>query len=137
MGRAGLLLTCALVAASAARGVVWFDAGVKGLADWPTDGRDKVELGMGTWRNTDTALLGGAEGARALRVGATAERPLEFEPVAGRDAERVVSVSFGIQFSAGGVPAAVDPAMKGAVTVVGDDDGAAVEYYGIVKDPAG
>ncbi len=131
-------LLCATAVAAVARGVSWFDAGVANLDDWPTDGSDKVLAGAGTWRNTLSAVLLGETGARKLQLGATREHPLEFEPASVRSVERVVTVSFGIQFSAGSLPTDVDPMMKGAVTVVSaEETGSAETYYGLVKNSAG
>ncbi len=138
MRRLWVSLLCATVAMAAVHGDSWFNAGVANLDDWPTDGSDKVLAGAGTWRNTLSAVLLGEAGVRRLQLGATREHPLEFEPAVVRSAERVVTVSFGIQFSAGSLPTEVDPMMKGAVTVVSAEaTGSAETYYGLVGDSAG
>lgn len=117
---------------AAAFGVNWFDAGVANLSDWPSDGQNKIVQGVGAWTNTAAAVLSGEAGARRLQLGATAEKPLEFEPLASRPAEQTVSIEMNVRFSAGPLPDTVDPQMKGAVTVVENDNGTHA-WYGLVK----
>ena len=56
----------------------WFDAGVSGYEDWPSDGSDLVVQGAGTWSGTASAsLFAGADGSR-IGVDAAADSPLGF-----------------------------------------------------------
>ena len=70
-----ILVAFASFFASAA---TWFDAGVSGYEDWPSDGSDLVVQGAGTWSGTASAsLFAGADGSR-IGVDAAADSPLGF-----------------------------------------------------------
>ena len=70
-----ILVAFASFFASAA---TWFDAGVSGYEDWPSDGSDLVVQGAGTWSGTASASLSAGAGGSRLSVDAEAEAPLGF-----------------------------------------------------------
>jgi len=124
--------------ASGLFGAVWFDAGIADYVDWPTDDSVKVVPGAGFWQHTAAAELDGEAGARKLIVESGESNPLEFvaaQPKSPAEGEMALAVD--ISFSAGSTLPTVDQQLKGAVTVVADEDNSNPRYYGIVKDPAG
>ena len=47
-----------LVFATCASALEWFDAGIGGYEEWPTDGSDHIVVGTGTWLGTYGGSLG-------------------------------------------------------------------------------
>ena len=57
-----------LAAALGAGAADWFDAGISGYTEWPSDGADFPVAGAGTWTGTSNASLVRAEGQSRLRI---------------------------------------------------------------------
>lgn len=127
-----------LVFATCASALEWFDAGIGGYEDWPTDGSDHIVVGTGTWLGTYGGSLLGDAGNRRLKIESSIQDPLVFLPAVSRpinDGELVLSlrVNFTAAFSA--LPQCSNIA-KGAITVTGNESGG-LSYYGWAKDPVG
>ncbi len=128
----GAFLAAGLMGAFAVWGMTWFETGLPEYLAWPADASDRVVPGVGSWTGTEGAELLGEAGVKRLVFGTAENRPLEFVPLAPASAaEDEVIVSFEILFSAGAESPAVDPAMKGALTVVAQGSG--VVFAGLVK----
>ncbi len=131
----------AALAASAALAVradlaPWFDAGVSGYANWPSDGSDKLVVGQGTWSGTSSASLATGEGGSAplLRVTDYGMDGIEFQSCVRKDLDISANIAFNATVCLGCVktlPTPTDDA-KGGVVVYDAGDGEA--YYGLAYD---
>ena len=128
-----ILVAFASFFASAA---TWFDAGVSGYEDWPSDGSDLVVQGAGTWSGTASAsLFAGADGSR-IGVDAAADSPLGFTAAVAKSiADDRPSLTTTIRFSASDEPYPVFPGAKALVTV--GTVGESPRYFGLGADVEG
>lgn len=113
----------------------WFDAGIKDYTDWPTDGSDKIVLGVGVWTGTSLAELVRADGVSHLNFSTESfEEELAFGLA---DTAKAISanpvIKSKIMFSASDDLDPVDAGSKAALTVIDSGNGQFV-YYGLVAD---
>ncbi len=132
-----LKIMCAAVAAlSNAFAAEWFDAGISGYGQWPSDGSDVVVRGAGTWSGTASAYIKGSAPAARIEFSQDGEDVLVFTPAVAKSVEQsnpVVATS--VRFSSSDVPAAFSGEDKAALTVV-EEEGVAY-YYGLAADTVG
>ena len=128
-----ILVAFASFFASAA---TWFDAGVSGYEDWPSDGSDLAVQGAGTWSGTASAsLFAGADGSR-IGVDAAADSPLGFTAAVAKSiAGDRPSITTTIRFSASDEPSPVFPEAKALVTAMTVDG--TLRYFGLGADVEG
>jgi len=115
----------------------WFDAGISGYTEWPSDGSDFPVAGAGTWSGTANAALVRTDGKARLQVmTSNLSNALAFGPDADKDiAENLVfklTVSFCLFLD---LPP-VEPSVKTALTALDKGNGQ-FAYYGLVADEAG
>ena len=127
-----------LGAALGAGAVGWFDAGIAGYTEWPSDGSDVPVAGAGTWSGTANASLVRADGqpsrlqivtegfADALAFGPDVAKALDANPVFR------LTVNFCLFFD---LPP-VEPSVKTALTALDKGNGQ-YAYYGLVADEDG
>ena len=136
MTKRTILATVFMALALGAGATDWFDAGISGYTEWPSDGSDFPIAGEGTWTGTENASLVRTDGQSRLRIMTeTLSDALVFGPdlAKGIDESPVfkLTLSFCVFFE---LPA-VDPSVKTAMAVL-DRDGY-VAYYGLVADEVG
>ena len=63
-----VVFTAFLAAALGAGAVDWFDTGISGYTQWPSDGSDFPVVGAGRWTGTANASLMRANGQSRLKI---------------------------------------------------------------------
>ena len=130
----GLVFLVCLSTARLSGATPWFDAGIAGYEDWPSDGSDKVVAGEGTWTGTSGGKLLGEPDSRRLSV--ESEEPLSFDIERPQAlAESVTAFELVVRFSLTDELLDVGDDLKGALTV--SEDGGKMKYFGLVASPAG
>ena len=68
----------------------WFDAGISGYTQWPSDGSDFPVVGEGTWHGTTNATLVRKDGQSRLSVFTRGDADvLSFGPKSSRTLPRI------------------------------------------------
>jgi len=125
-----IVLSCGSLSAETSD---WFDAGIAGYTDWPTDNSAKIVEGQGVWTGTENATLVEHRLKVDSQVGASA---LVFGPAVQKSlTTATLTYSFTTRFSAkeGGYPTIDSDAKCGVSTFI--DESEATNYCALVKDP--
>ena len=120
----------------------WFDAGVSGYDDWPSDGSDKVVDGVGRWTGTTNTSysVGTSYTPGRITISKSPEDSLDFNLVEQRKknvSAAVVDVVATMTFPAAPFVQAPMQDAKGALCAWVKEDGSATNFLGLVKDPGG
>ena len=118
---------------------LWFDAGISGYADWPTDGANVTVAGQGVWTNTQYAALNAAEHRLEVVSSDEVQDGLEFDAATRRslDVDDSAILHAEVMFSQFSDLPAIVSGIKGAiVALAGENDGDAA-YYGVVAAAEG
>ena len=112
----------------------WFDAGISGYTQWPSDGSDFTVAGAGTWSGTANATLVRTNGLSRLSVlTEDAGDALAFESEVARDMADNLLFKVTATFCLFCELPDADPSFKTAVTTLDKGNGQ-VAYYGFVAD---
>ena len=136
MTKRTILVTVFLALALGVGAADWFDTGISGYTQWPSDGSDFLVPGAGTWTGTANAALVRAGGQSRLRVMTdNLSDALVFGPDVAKDIAESPVFKLTLSFCVFLELPAVDPSMKTAIAAF-DRDGH-VAYYGLVADEVG
>ena len=112
----------------------WFDAGISGYTQWPSDGSDFTVAGAGTWSGTANATLVRTNGLSRLSVLTDGVGDaLAFESEVARDMADNLLFKVTATFCLFCELPDADPSFKTAVTTLDKGNGQ-VAYYGFVAD---
>ncbi|MBR1588224.1 MAG: chitobiase/beta-hexosaminidase C-terminal domain-containing protein, partial [Kiritimatiellae bacterium] len=115
----------------------WFDAGISGYTEWPSDGADFPVAGAGTWSGTANAALVRADGQSRLRIMTDGVADaLAFGPDVARDIAENLVFRLTVNFCLFLDLPPVDQSVKTAMTALDKGNGQ-FAYYGLVADDGG
>lgn len=129
-----MILTAFVALALGAGAADWFDAGISGYTEWPSDGSDFVVADVGTWSGTTNATLVCTNGESRLRVFTKdADDALSFSPAAAKDIAESPTFKVMTTFCVSCELEDIDPSMKTAITALDKGNGQ-IAYYGYVAN---
>ena len=113
---------------------LWFDAGISGYADWPTDGANVTVAGQGVWTNTQYAALNAAEHRLEVVSSDEVQDGLEFDAATRRRLEvnDTAVLHAEVMFSQFSYLPAIVSGIKGAIVALAGEDNGDAAYYGVV-----
>ena len=129
-----IVLSAFLALALGAGAADWFDAGISGYTQWPSDGSDFLVPGAGTWTGTSNATLVRTNGLSRLSVTPRGEGDaLAFGPEVAKDMADNLLFRVRATFCLFCELPNADPSFKTALTALEKKNGQAV-YCGFVAD---
>ena len=137
MTKRTVLATVFLALALGVGAADWFDAGISGYTQWPSDGSDFPIADAGTWTGTENASLMRADGQSRLRIMTESlSDALAFDPDVAKDFVENPVFKLTVRFCLFFELPTVDPSVKTAMTALDKGNGQ-FAYYGLVADEAG
>ena len=129
-----IVISAFLALALGAGAADWFDAGISGYTQWPSDGSDFLVPGAGTWTGTANAKLVSSNGLSRLNVMTHApEDALAFSPEVAKDMADNLLFRVTATFCLFCELPNADPSFKTALTALEKKNGQVV-YCGFVAD---